>query len=209
MNEIAYYDANGQYIWTGNSTLVIEGAPPPPTHPLESTHQKYEGKVDLHTQYHDVVANEPKQIPDKLGPLHTFDWNAKEWIDPRTITEFRQAKWEEVKQWREGASTAPLLETRFGIFDADAKAMSNIKDAVAGLSAAAMLGQEPESIRWTMADENIVRYVSLTPNELREVGVLLMGRATAAHDRSRALFDEIEVAITFETLNAITWNLNV
>lgn len=209
MNEIAYYDANGQYVWVGNSTLVVKGAPPPPAHPLEATHQKHEGKVDLQTQYHDVIANKPRKIPKKLNPAHTFDWNTKEWVDPRTIIELRQAKWTEVKRWREQAAIAPLLQTQFGIFDANEKAISTIKDTVAGLTASSALGKEPKTIRWTMADENPERYVTLTPNELREVRVLLMNRATAAHDHSRVLFDEIQAAITLEALDAITWNFNV
>ena len=147
-------------------------------------------------------------LPCKPRPNNFYSvWSAaeQEWIDPRTLDDLKAEKWEEVKAWRAQASIAPLMQTRFGIFDAGPQAMSDIKDTVAGLTAAAAIGLEPPTVRWTMADENPERYVTLTPNELREVGVQLLGRGNAAHERSRILFDEIEAAGTPEALAAIAW----
>ncbi|MDB5613627.1 MAG: hypothetical protein JWQ22_1280 [Devosia sp.] len=145
-------------------------------------------------------------IPERPSRAHVWDWATKTWIDPRTLQDLKDAKWEEVKRWRAQARIAPLMQTRFGIFDADDEAVGNIKDTVAGLTAAAAIGAEPETIRWTMADENPEQYVTLTPNELREVGVLLMSRGYAAHDRSRALFDQIASVTSAQQLDSITWD---
>lgn len=144
-------------------------------------------------------------VPAQPSPAHVWDWGTKTWTDPRTLQALKDAKWEEVKRWRAQARVAPLMQTRFGIFDAHPEAMGNIKDTVAGLTAAAALGVEPETVRWTMADENLEQYVTLTPNELREVGVLLMARGYAVHDRSRALFDQIASVTSAQQLDSITW----
>jgi hypothetical protein len=116
----------------------------------------------------------------------------------------RAAKWAQVKVWRAQARIAPLLHTRFGIFNADAEALENIKDTVAGLTAAMLIGAEPETIQWTMADENPTPYVTLTPSELREVGVMLLTRGYDAHIHSRELFEQIESA-PLEALDTIVW----
>jgi hypothetical protein len=145
------------------------------------------------------------KFPMRPSASHAFDWTAKQWFDPRTLQDLKDAQWEEVKRWRAAAGVEPLMQTRFGIFDAATKDMANIKDTVAGLTAAAALGSEPASIRWTMADENPDRYVTLTPNELREVGVMLLSRGNAAHEHSRALYDQIEAALTPEEVALVIW----
>lgn len=139
-------------------------------------------------------------MPPRPSAHHRFDYTVKQWLDPRTLQDLKDAKWAAVKVWRAAATVAPLMQTRFGIFDAKPGDVENVKDTLAGLNAADALGIAVEPIRWTMADENAEKYVTLTLNELREVAVLLLARGNEAHVRSRALFDQIEAATSAEEL---------
>lgn len=159
-------------------------------------------------QYADGWIKNGKHHPMPPAPSqkHRFDWDKKKYIDPRTLRDLKDAKWQEVKRWRAAAKFAPLMSTRFGIFDADEEALTNIKDTLAGLGALEALYGQVAPVVWTMADENPERYVQLTLNELREVGAGLLSRGNAAHERSRVLFDQIEAATSAKQLDSITWD---
>lgn len=78
---IAYYDKDGKYIWVGNETMRVEGAPPPPEHPMKSVaHGKYRGVVNQFTQYHDLQSNTSKNMPDKPAEDYSFDYVTKTWV---------------------------------------------------------------------------------------------------------------------------------
>lgn len=133
---------------------------------------------------------------------HVFNWGTKAWEDPRTLQDLKDAKWEEVKRWREAATVAPLLVTRFGVFDGDAAGMDNIKSTVLGLREAAEIGAAPTTVTWTLNDNSTV---DLTPVEFSEVAAMLLARGDAAHQRARVLRDQIEAATTPADLEAVQW----
>ena len=141
-------------------------------------------------------------IQARPGNHHTFDYTAKQWIDPRTLSDLKAAKWEEVKRWRADATVAPQLVTRFGVFDGDAAGVDNIKSAVLGLREAAAIGAAPSTIAWTMYDNSAVE---LTPDELSEVAAMLLARGNVAHERARVLRLQIEAATTAAELDALAW----
>lgn len=149
-----------------------------------------------------VEAGAPVVLPLKPSEHYTFDWATKQWTDPRTLHDLRDAKWAEVKRWRAAAVIAPLLDTRFGTFDADAQGLENIQRTTAGLREAASIGMAPASIEWTMADNSCV---DLTPADLSEVATLLLARGNAAHERARVLRAQINATATSADLDAIAW----
>lgn len=69
----ARYDAQGQYIWVGTVA------------PGSRDEGMYLGYVDPRTQYHDLAANAPVDMPPKPSELHEFDYGAKAWaVNPET-----------------------------------------------------------------------------------------------------------------------------
>ena len=133
---------------------------------------------------------------------HEFSWVTKAWEDPRTLQDLKDAKWEEAKRWREAATVAPLLATRFGVFDGDAAGMDNIKSTVLGLREAAVIGAAPATVTWTLNDNSTV---DLTPVEFSEIAAMLLARGDAAHQRARVLRDQIEAATSQADLEAVQW----
>lgn len=133
---------------------------------------------------------------------HVFDYATKQWRDPRTLQDHKNAKWAEIKRARSEAVAAPLLETPFGVFDADAVGLRNIESAVTGLREAAAINKAPASIEWTLADNSVV---SLTHDGLSEVATLLLARGNAAHAKARQLRAQIESAGSVEALTTVAW----
>ena len=140
--------------------------------------------------------------PPSPGASFIWDTQSKEWRDPRTLDDLKAAKWEEIRAAREAAKTAPLMDTPFGTFDTDKAGVENITWALQGLNAAAQIGAAPDTIRWTLADNSVI---DLTRLQLDQVGLLLMQRGNTAHEKARALRDQINAATTREAVEAIVW----
>ena len=143
------------------------------------------------------------RMPTQPSPQHIWDWPRKTWSDPRTLRDLKDAKWVEMKKAREATIVAPLLATRFGIFDADVVGMANIRSVAADLREAAAVGRAPISIDWTMADNSTV---VLTPLQLSEVVSLLMVRTITARKRARTVRTQIEAASSTSQLAALVWS---
>jgi hypothetical protein len=165
-----------------------------------------EGHIEDHwddTQFYvDLETLLPVEYPARPSRVHEWDFAAREWRDPRTLLQLQDAKWESIKRQREAAKVAPTMETPFGLIDADAKAMENIKAALLGLREADSLGLPAGPIEWTMADNSAV---SLSLQDLGTISVLLLQRGDAAHQTGRALRDAIYAATRPEDVEAITW----
>ena len=142
-------------------------------------------------------------LPPQASPEHEFDWVAKKWFDPRTLQDLRGAKWEQVKQWREAALTAPLV-TPYGIFDATPAAQDNITRAVLLANNLTALGH-PVAINFTLFDNSIK---VLDAAAMIQVSLLLGGRVQLVRDRATALRMQIDAATTAAEVDAITWDSN-
>ncbi len=139
-------------------------------------------------------------IPERASASHIFDWAAKQWIDPRTLPDLKDAKWKAIKSARE-AEIASNLVTQYGTFDADDRARSNITDAILMLQTLASAGR-PTTIDFTLADNSTV---TLTTSELVTVGLFLGQKVQIAHATARARRLDINAATTAAQLEAITW----
>ena len=161
-----------------------------------------EGKLRTGLDWY--VEGEVIPLPERPSMQHVFNYSTRVWEDPRTLQDLKDAKWEEVKRWREAATVAPLLVTRFGVFDGDAAGMDNIKSTVLGLREAAEIGAAPATVTWTLNDNSTV---DLTPVEFSEIAAMLLARGDAAHQRARVLRDQIEAATTQADLEVVQWEV--
>lgn len=142
----------------------------------------------------------PIRIPDQVSNHHIFNWQTKQWEDPRTVQDFKDAKWISIKEAREAIINAPLV-TPYGIFDSDPKSRQNITDAILMLKSLEDLGS-PTTIDFTLADDTAR---TLTTAEMVMVGLLLGQKIQAAHAQARALRGALDLATTKEEVEAITW----
>lgn len=131
---------------------------------------------------------------------HVFDWPTHQWIDPRSLAEHKDAKWEEVKAAREAAINAPLV-TPHGTFDSGPSDRTNITDAVLMAQTLAALGQ-PVAIDFTLADNAVA---TLNAAQMVEVGLYLGAKVQAAYATARTLRGAIEAATTIAQVQAIHW----
>lgn len=140
--------------------------------------------------------------PARPSHHHEWDWGTKAWHDPRTLQDLRDQRWEVIKKAREAAKVAPTMSTPYGVVDADAKALENIKSTLLGMQSVIALGGTPGPITWTMADDSDQE---LTYAQLSEIALLLLGRGNVAHERARQLRAQIDAAQTPEEVAAVVW----
>jgi hypothetical protein len=127
---------------------------------------------------------------------HIFDYTTKQWIDPRTLADFKSAQWATIKQARELVEFGGFVWDG-SEFDSDAISQQRIQGLVhiANLDPAM-------SVQWTLAD-NTTR--TLTSADAVQVGKELAAHVNEAHMKARVLREAIEAATTPEAVQAITW----
>lgn len=136
-------------------------------------------------------------IPPQPSPVHRFDYDIKEWVDPRTLDDFKADQWAVIKQARDQAEFGGFVWDG-SRFDSDPISQSRIQGA-AQLAANA----EPSwSIDWTLAD-NTVR--TLSAADIVAVGMALGEHVNSCHETARVLRQQIEQATTKEQVQAVVW----
>ena len=197
---IARFDENGKYLWVGNDTLLEPGVPPPPPGPHADAFGSYRGFVDQYKQYHDIATDAPVDMPPSPSSEHVFDYATKTWVDPRTLLQLKDAKWEDIKLARDAAIHAPLA-TPYGMFDADAASGFKITQAVLLANNLTDMGQ-PVEIDFTLADNSTV---TLSASQMIQVGLLLGGREQQLRARATAIRVQIYAATSQTQLDAMGW----
>ena len=134
------------------------------------------------------------EMPARPSVHHVFDWAAKAWVDPRSLQDFKDARWAEVRRERDSAEFGGFTWDG-SRFDSDALSQQRITGAVT----LAMMNSA-YLVDWTLAD-NTVR--SLNAADMIAVGVALGQHVNACHERGRVLRGEIEVALTAEELGVL------
>ena len=136
------------------------------------------------------------EFPEQPSRKHTFDYTTKQWIDPRTLQDLKDAKWKEIKAAR---STAEYGGFTWDVstFDSDQISQGRITGAVtlAQMNSAFTIG-------WTLAD-NTVR--TLSAADMILVGQALGMHVAAQFATGQALRVQIEAAATAEEVSAIVW----
>jgi len=136
----------------------------------------------------------------KPSQYHSFDWDTKQWVDPRTLQDHKDAKWLQIKSAREGAFNSPLT-TPYGVFDSDPVSRSRISDAVLLTQTLIGLGL-PADTDFTLADNTSV---TLLPADMVTVGLLLGQKIQAAFAQARNLRTQIYAVSNATELEAIQW----
>lgn len=150
--------------------------------------------------YWDFVSEQWVDRGSQPSPLHQFDYSIKQWVDPRSLSTIKSDAWDAMKKQRAVAILAPLT-TPYGVFDADAPAQKAITDAVLMLQTLAAAGT-PTTIDFTLADNSTV---TLTTQEMVNVGLLLGQRTQTVFALARAKRISIEAATTKAEVDAVTW----
>lgn len=137
---------------------------------------------------------------EKPSEHHEFDYALKQWVDPRTLQDFKDAKWAEIKQHREAAENGGFTWDG-SPFDSTPISQSRIQGA-AQLATLAKINNQPFSIEWTLMN-NGTR--SLSADDMIAVGMALGAHINEQHVRARQLREQIEAATTPEQVQAVRW----
>jgi hypothetical protein len=135
-------------------------------------------------------------IPEPDNARCIFDYGAGQWTDPRTLADFKAAKWSEVKQAQRLAEYAGFTWD-CSPFDSNATSQQRISSYVQ------LAALDPAfSIIWTLAD-NTARVLSGA--DMLAVGRALGTHIATKHAKAQALRGQIEVASTVGEVDSITW----
>lgn len=146
------------------------------------------------------LAGVPTLMPVRPSLHSIFDHTIKQWVDPRTLQEFKTSKWVEIRTAREDAIARPLI-TPFGVFDADEKASVKISQAVL-LANTLFAMNQPVAIDFTLADNTVVR---LDAAKMVQVWLLLASREQAIRATATLLRTQINNATTQAVVEDIIW----
>ncbi|HIN56183.1 DUF4376 domain-containing protein [Acinetobacter pittii] len=149
-------------------------------------------QVDMHDKnlLHYLDEN-LKVVTIAVEPNKKFDYVAKIWVDPRTIEEVKQQKWEQIKQQRE--------QFEFGGFEFENNLFDSDSNSQLRIATAALLGA---SVEWTLKDNNVV---SLSPDQLNNLKNTLALHISSAHERGRIARLKIEASSTVEEIELVTF----
>ncbi|MFW1869232.1 DUF4376 domain-containing protein [Acinetobacter sp. ULE_I064] len=128
-------------------------------------------------------------IPKQPSTHHIFDYNLKQWIDPRSLDEAKDQKWSEIKIQRETAEYGGFSFLNF-TFESDVTSQARI-------IVASDLGV---SVDWTLKDNSIV---SLDAEQLRGLRIALAQHVSNCHSRSRIARQLIYDSESIEQIESI------
>jgi len=132
----------------------------------------------------------------KPSPSHVFNYDTKQWEDPRTLQELKDSQWTLIKRSRSAAEYAGFMWDG-STFDSDAISQNRITGAVtlAQLSSAF-------TIDWTLAT-NQVR--TLNQSEMLQVGAALGVHVQTQFAKGQSLRVQIDAATTQAEVEAVVW----
>lgn len=128
----------------------------------------------------------PEESPN---PNFSFDYERKEWIDPRTLDDIKAQKWDEIKSQRDRLEFGGF-EFEGNVYDSDQVSQGRIMGA-----AAAGVDQT-----WTLANNTTVE---LTALQLQQLYAALQTHIAGVHERGRIARQLIFEAETKEQIESI------
>lgn len=141
------------------------------------------------TDYWDFNLHQFVSIGEPPSPHHIFDYTFKQWVDPRTLDEIKNQKWQEIKKQRDALEFGGF-EFEGGVYDSDQVSQGRIMGAsIAGIDQV-----------WTLAD-NTTRL--LTAGQLQQLYAALQTHIAVAHERGRIARQLIYEATSKEQIDAI------
>lgn len=115
----------------------------------------------------------------------------------------RLRKWSELKLERDALESGGFDLANVGRFDSDTESRARIVGATMAAKIARDAGQG-YAIRWTLADNTSVE---LDADGVIAAGFALLAHIDGIHQRSRALYAELNAAETTEAVAAVRWNV--
>lgn len=128
-------------------------------------------------------------LSDAPSPQHVFDYEIKQWIDPRALEEIKAQKWAEIKGLRAFIEFGGF-KFEGNIYDSDQVSQGRIMGA-----AVADIDQV-----WTLADNTTVE---LSAPQLQQLYIALQAHIASVHERGRIARQLIFDAETKEEVEAI------
>lgn len=187
----AYDTTTGEVLYGGMASAP-QSLASAETSVLEGAANEGPGWIDGAMQYN------PQ--PARPSEVHVWSWATKTWVDPRSLPDFKAAKWAEIKRARDQAEFGGFTWDG-SAFDSDPTSQSRIQGA-AQLATLAQLASQPFSIDWTLAD-NTVR--TLSAADMIAVGTAMGVHISTQHASGRVKRQQIDAASTVEEVNAVAW----
>lgn len=120
---------------------------------------------------------------------HYFDYEIKQWVDPRTLDDIKAQKWDEIKSQRD--------QLEFGGFEFDGRNYDSDQVSQGRILGAALAGVAQT---WTLADNTTVELIAL---QLQQLYAALQTHIAGAHERGRIARQLIFEAETKEQVESI------
>lgn len=127
--------------------------------------------------------------PPAPSSNHMFDYNIKQWIDPRTLDEIKDQKWTEIKSGRD--------QLEFGGFEFEGSIYDSDQVSQGRIMGAAVAGVDQV---WTLADNTTVE---LSASQLQQLYAALQAHIASVHERGRIARQLIFDAETIEQVEAV------
>ena len=139
--------------------------------------------------------------PVRPSVHHVFDRLTKQWIDQRTLADFKAAKWAQIKRDRDEAEFGGFTWNG-SLFDSDAISQSRIQGAVQ-LASIALANNQTVVQEWTTADNSVV---PLNATDLLNLGLQLGLFINKVHDYGRVLRARIDAADSSLDVQEVLWD---
>lgn len=111
------------------------------------------------------------EMPAQPSPHFIFDYEIKQWVDPRTLDEIKSQKWAEIKSQRD--------QLEFGGFEFDGGIYDSDRTSQGRIMGAAIAGVDQV---WTLADNTTVE---LSAAQLQQLYAALQAHIAGVHERGR------------------------
>ena len=128
-------------------------------------------------------------LSDAPSPQHVFDYDIKQWIDPRALEEIKAQKWDEIKTQR--------YQLEFGGFEFEGYIYDSDQVSQGRIMGAASAGVDQI---WTLADNTTVE---LSASRLQQLYSALQAHIASVHERGRIARQLILEAETKEQVEAV------
>ena len=129
------------------------------------------------------------EMPAQPSPHFIFDYEIKQWVDPRSLDEIKAQKWTEIKFERDQLEFSGF-EFEGNTYDSDQVSQGRIMGAVSA-------GVEQT---WTLADNTTVE---LSASQLQQLYAALQAHIASVHERGRIARQLIFDAETKEQVEAV------
>jgi Domain of unknown function (DUF4376) len=146
--------------------------------------------------YRDLVSNIWVQIPSQPSTSHEWDWNTKEWVDPRTLQSHKADRVQALRQAREEVIAAGFTWDG-SAFDSDMKSQTRLL----GLRVKAM-SDPGMSEQWRLQDNT---WRTLSATDAMGVWGALEQHIRQAFITFSVLEAQVLAASSIEQVSTISW----